>query len=284
MAHIYGKEGTKRGRQPLKVWRDWIGDEMKEIRVNLTGVDEYRQEVYVDAAKLGEHMIGNYLEWSKETDQHMSMVQVEKPFEVVLTDADGDKRVLFCGTYDGVYRDLRTGRFWLLEHKTAKAINTNHLELDDQASGYLAVASRELAQVGLIPKGQEIAGVMYNFARKAMADTREIDEQGRCLNKDGSVSKNQPKPLFYRYEVRRTKRERNAQIKHMQAEVEHMDAMRYGELPLYKNPTRDCSWDCAFYQMCKLHELGGDDWKEYRDSVFHVEDPYADHRKSADGE
>jgi hypothetical protein len=70
----------------------------------------------------------------------------------------------------------------------------------------------------------------------------------------------------------------------MQAEVEHMDTMRYGELPLYKNPTRDCSWDCEFYTMCKLHELGGNDWQEYRDSVFKVKDPYADHRKSADGE
>jgi hypothetical protein len=59
-----------------------------------------------------------------------------------------------------------------------------------------------------------------------------------------------------------------------------MNAMRRGELPVYKNPTMDCSWDCAFFQMCELHEQGPG-WEDFRDAVFTTQDPYADHRKSA---
>jgi hypothetical protein len=316
MAHIYGKQGTARGRQPLKVWRDWLGEEIPRIRINISGVAEYREEVYVDAGKLGEEMIGNYLdEYSGDSRWHM--IQVEKPFEVILVDTTGVQRVLFCGTYDGVFRDLRDDTFWLLEHKTAKSIQTSHLELDDQAGGYLTVAARELANAGLMPKGKQIKGIMYNFARKAPKDDRPVDSDGLYHNKPvkadyieaipgthekmtlpqlvalaernrvtvlGAVSKNQPAPLFKREPITRTVRERNSIVGHMQAEVQHMELMRRGELPLYKNPTRDCSWDCNFYRLCVLHESGGPDWEEYKESVFHTEDPYADHRKSAAGD
>lgn len=320
MAHIYGKQGKARGRQPLKVWRDWVGEEIPKIRVNLSGVDSFKEEVYIDAAALGETMIGHYLDTYGQ-DQRWHMVQVERPFEVILTDSRGVQRVLFCGTYDGVYRDLFDDTFWLLEHKTAKQIQTGHLTLDDQAGGYLTVAARELADAGLIPKGKQIKGIMYNFARKSVPDLRPVNADGLATNKPtkehyiaaltakrviipakatltwmeefaakknitvlGEVSKVQPSPLLHREPIIRTVRERNTIIGHMQAEVEHMEAMRTGLLPVYKTPHRDCNWDCNFYRMCVLHEGGGPDWEEYRDAVYGIEDPYADHRKSAAGD
>lgn len=314
MAHWYGQPGTKRGASPLKTWRDWIGEELPKIRVNLSGNDSYREEVYLDAAKLGEAMIGNYLD-KYGKDEKWSIIQVEKPFEIIIANAAGVQRVLFCGTYDGVYQDLRDGTYWLLEHKTAKAISIGHLTLDDQAGGYLAIAARELANAGLIPKGKQIKGIMYNFARKGIPDERPVNADGLSTNKPGKAdylaalgasanekmtlkdmeaiavklnktvlgeaSKNQPAKLLHREPVIRTVRERNTIITGMQNEVEHMNAMRSGLLLPYKNPTSNCSWDCNFYQMCVLNEGGGPDWEEYRDSVFHVEDPYQDHRKSA---
>jgi hypothetical protein len=47
-------------------------------------------------------------------------------------------------------------------------------------------------------------------------------------------------------------------------------------LPIVKNPTKDCSWDCEFYRMCQLHEAG-EDWQEYRDAMFKEWNPYAEH-------
>jgi hypothetical protein len=318
MAHIY-QPGLKRGKTPLKVWREWVGDEMTKIRVNVSGADDYKEEVYINAAQLGEEMIGNYLD-TYGKDEHMYVLQTERPFEVVIVSPAGQRRVIFCGTYDGGYRDLRDDSVWVFENKTAKAIFTGHLTIDDQAGGYLMVASREMAAAGLIPKGKQVKGIMYNFARKAPKDLRPLNADGEATNKPtkehyllqmsdaglidlaqkwtlpllqeeaerqgivvvGERSANQPKPLFLRVESARTVRERNNMVGRIQAEVEHMNEMREGRLLPYKTPTRDCSWDCNFYQLCVMHERGGTEWEEYRDIKYKVRDPYEDHRKSAD--
>jgi hypothetical protein len=59
-----------------------------------------------------------------------------------------------------------------------------------------------------------------------------------------------------------------------------MNMMRTGELPVTKTITDMCPY-CPFFTMCKLHERGGNAWKEFRDSEFAVVDPYVEHRKSA---
>lgn len=93
----------------------------------------------------------------------------------------------------------------------------------------------------------------------------------------GDRSANQPTPLFARKDIRKTRGERANQIERIKAEAMHMEAMRTGLLPVYKNPTLDCSWDCAFFELCGLDESGVDT-QEYRDSVYKIEDPYAAHR------
>lgn len=318
MAHIYGQPGTKRGKTPLKIWREYVGDETPVIGIDIPESDAGIHTEYVDGAALGEDMIGRYLDHWKEADRQFSMILVEKPFEVLIPGPDGEPTVLFCGTYDGVYRDLGSGHIYLLEHKTAKAISTNHLVMDEQAGGYLMVAAQELRAAGLIGKKDQVRGVTYNFARKAMADERPRNEDGLYTNKPtkdhylsqlsaagveipdkptvavlqgiaetegitvlGDPSKSQPPPYFLRHNVIRTVHERNNQIRRIAAEVQVMEGMSSGSLPTFKNPTRDCSWDCPFYDMCVLHEAGNDDWKDLRDSTLKKRDPYADHRPSA---
>jgi hypothetical protein len=96
----------------------------------------------------------------------------------------------------------------------------------------------------------------------------------------GDVSKVQPAKNFVRHPVPRTRHERKTQIQRIADEALHMEAIRNGDLPLYKTPTKDCSWDCDFFAMCELHE-STPDWTEYRDAMYVVKDPYADHRKAA---
>jgi hypothetical protein len=170
----------------------------------------------------------------------------------------------------------------------------------------------------LISPRDRLAGIEYNFLRKAEPDDRPRDAEGYYTNKPikadylaalaagaprsvlhqplekmnmeqlaeiakhhgvpvlGARSKKQPPPLFVRYPVHRTARERNSQLVRLQAEGLHMMAIRDGVLPVLKNPTRDCSW-CPFFEMCELHEAGGN-WEDYRRGEFQVEDPYTDHR------
>lgn len=227
----------------------------------------------------------------------------------------------YVGTFDGVWRHADTGGLWLDEHKTAKAIVTSHLPMDTQGGSYWAVAARTLEKQKLIKPGEQLKGIQYNFLRKGVPDDRPRDAEGYYCNKPlkadyvlaldgkasqslaqlaklnlgqlevecqvngltvlGERSKVQPAPLFVREDVYRTRPERAAQLRRIQDEAVVMQAYRQGLLPLTKNPTRDCSWDCRFYTMCQLQE-GGGNWEDFRDLQFVVADPYADHRKSTD--
>ncbi len=96
----------------------------------------------------------------------------------------------------------------------------------------------------------------------------------------GDPSKVQPVPNLKRFYVGRTPKERNAQIRRVGAEVIIMDAFRDGKLPLIKNPTKDCTWDCHFFDMCEIDEAGGD-IEGFKDKAYIRQDPYADHRQGA---
>lgn len=232
--------------------------------------------------------------------------------------ADNSLLLVYKGTWDGVYRDLDDGKVKLLETKTAAQISTSHLTLDDQAGSYWAIAGHALRAEGLLGPKERIHGITYNFLRKGKPDERPKDAEGYACNKPvkadyaaaleergitvnpkdkletladvtrnlgitvlGERSKNQPPPLFIREQVWRTAPERTSQLRKIQDEGVAMQAYRDGTLPLIKNPTRDCSWDCKFFQMCELQDRGGD-WQIFKKAAYRVEDPYADHRKSAE--
>jgi hypothetical protein len=212
-------------------------------------------------------------------DPGLKFIATEQPFQIIIPgfdDASGS--TLYCGTFDGVFRDAE-GLLWLIEHKTSKDNNTEHLPLDDQAGSYWLVAQQVLTEQGLIKKGERLEGILYNFLRKAKPDDRPRNSQGLALNKDGSVSKQQPAPFFHREPVYRFPSENRRQLLRIQMEAKVMEGMKSGEIPVYKNPTKDCRYDCQFFSMCQLHEAD-DDWEAYAELEFQVQDPYADHRKS----
>jgi hypothetical protein len=274
------QEGLKRGPHPAKTWKKFIREESDRLATIGYGTEDEKRISLMD---LGEEMMVNYVEHYGR-DDHTHTIAIEQPFQVSLFDPDDPDTLLaiFAGTFDGVYRDLRTGEIWLWEHKTAAAIQTNHLPMDDQAGGYWLVADTVLREKGLIGPEEYISGIMYNFLLKRPRDTRDRNAAGLCLNKDGSVSKSQPKPLFERVPVNRTPGERETQLRRLTDELKVMQAFRgKSRLPLIKNPTKDCSWDCNFYKMCQLHEQGEDgDWQAFQATAYSRRDPYADHREN----
>lgn len=271
----YKYRGTRRGKNILKVWRDYVGDEQAVI------YDENFAEdptAYYDARELGEAMLGAYLD-RYGTDEKWFVVATEEAFEIPIPHPKDKTRPIvdYLSAFDLVALNQETDdSLWLWDHKTAKTISTKHLSLDDQAGSYWALATDMLAHKKLIQPGQKLDGILYNFLRKAKPDSRPTNSDGLALNKDGTVSKRQPTPNFLREEVWRTRAERRKQILKIQNEALWMEKIRSGELPLLKNPTKDCSWDCPFFQMCELHESGGE-WKEFRDLAYIRSDPYADH-------
>jgi hypothetical protein len=267
------KPGFQRGEHPAKTFARFVRDEERIVRDNNGLLDEPK---WIDARDLGMAMLLNYVE-TYDTDPTWNVISTEQTFQVRSKSTKGVPFII-SGTFDGVYRDSDTGRVMLMEHKTAAGIpNTGYLELDDQAGTYFAVAEIVLKNKGLMRKDEQLDGIMYNFLRKQTPDDRPQNEEGFYLNKDGTVSKNQPGPRFLRIPIWRSKAQRQMTLEHIKDEVDLMDAYRSGKLRLTKTPTSTCSWDCSFFRMCQLHE-SQDDWEEYRDAMFHNRDPYEDHR------
>lgn len=279
LAEWYCGPGLVRGPHPVTTWLKYVKDDENKVKAAVG--EHWEDDIWVDARELGEAMLTAYIE-EYGKDETWDVIQPEYPFQIRIPKRDGSgDMAIYAGTFDLVFRDLEDGTIWLGEHKTAKYISTSHLPLDDQAGSYWAVASAVMEDKGLLKKGQFIEGIMYNFLQKTMPDERAMDEEGRKLNKNGTVSKRQPKPNLLREPVPRVKAERRQQIVRIQNEISWMNAARRNPDRLFKTTTDNCRWDCSFYEMCLVHEKGGDDWREYAEAMFRVQDPYSDHRKSA---
>lgn len=315
--------GFKRGPHPAETFERLAGEDTQYMKISNMlgdGAASITEEQLVDATKLGIAMLDGYVRhWGR--DERWKVLQPEKTFQLDVPHPTKPGKMLgvYAGTYDLVLEDQYDGDLWLGEHKTAKAILLDHLPLDPQAGGYLAVAALDLNKAGMIKKGQRLRGIRYNFLRKAFEDERPKNALGQSTNKPikshyieaitadgtaadekmtlavlsdlattlgltvlGDVSKNQAKPLFVREDVRRTARERQSQITRIQAELLRMAPIREGKLEPLKNPTRDCGW-CNHFNLCLLDEQGGDT-QSYIDAAYTIQDPYADHRKTTEGD
>lgn len=151
---------------------------------------------------------------------------------------------------------------------------------------------------GLLAEDEHVDGVLFNFLRKALPDERPQREDGVALNKPskdaiveackaeglnpkgtiptltdrlldagwterriellGEPSKIQPSPLFERQEMLFGPDELDSINTRIRKEAWEMSQVRQGKIPIYKNPSKDCSWDCAFKDACELHEMGQD--------------------------
>lgn len=298
--------GPKRGVDPRETWDKYCKDEIRSIRVDDPNGESLKQQ-YVDSRVLGIDMLAGYLELYGN-DDNWDVLSPEKVFAVLIPNPKDPKQAIvdYRGKWDGVYRDLEDGYFKLMEHKTAAAIDTGHLPLDDQAGSYWAVASHQLRQEGLLGPKERIRGITYNFLKKALQDVRPRNATGQATNKPtkvhynaagyegkladmvleaeaegvvvcGDPSANQPPVRYLREFVERTSAERNTQIRRIGVEATAMNLFRDGTLDLYKTPTRDCKWDCDFFTLCQVDEQGGDT-KDFIAQTMHRQDPYADHR------
>lgn len=274
---LWYREGKKRGPHPAKTFAEWCGEEERWIRASTEEWDD--EAKYEDARELGIAMLEGYVD-KYGKDSNWYVISTERSFKIRLRDREGNVIVEFWSTWDGVYRDENDGRIYLMEHKTASQIQTMYLTLDDQGGSYWAVATMILRAEGVLKPKETIAGITYNFLRKAMPDERPRDATGAYLNKDGSVSKRQPAPYFIRENPERFPDEQATQVERLTNEVKWMNAIRDGSLPVIKSTTKDCPF-CPFFDMCVLHERGGDDWQELMRAEYVQRNPYERYVKSA---
>jgi hypothetical protein len=253
------------------VFAQLYDEDAKTARRDLGFRDE--DNVWHDAAELGYAMLTGYVDKYGEDDQY-EVIASEQVFKIDIgTLTDGDP-ITYVGTLDGVWRDRTNKRIVFVDYKTAKTIDLRHLPLDEQAGAYWTFGPAWLRKKGILGRDQDISHIMYTFLRKAKPDSRPTNAAGNALNKDGSVSKVQPSPLFERVNVYRDEYDKVSVRQRVLAEVGDMDHVLRNQRLAYKNPGKfTCGMGCAFAGMCEIHETGGD-WPAIRDSDFTTWDPY----------
>ncbi len=288
----YYQPGTVRGPHPADTWADWAKGTLGSIKT-MEVVDDELVAKWEDFYDLGCDLMDEYVK-HYQGDPHWDIIDAERKFSVTIPDVRykplrsekgrrGYRPICnLIGVFDLCYRDLNDGKVKMTDHKTAQAISTGHLVLDTQASTYIAAATFALRQQGLIADDESVVGMEYNFIRKGKVDSRPTNAKGEYLNKDGSVSARQGSPLFQRFFVPRTPKERQRTIVRISQEAHIMSELRAGNLPILKSTQRDCQY-CPFFDLCELDESGGD-IEYFKEQVFKKHNPYGDHDEKKVGD
>jgi len=164
-----------------------------------------------------EEAMNRYFIYSKANDT-FTMVSSEQKFDIEYELPSGEP-IIFTGYIDGIIQD--GDQQWLMEHKFLKQVDNGTKDLDHQSSLYLLAAHR---------LGYKVAGVVYNQIRMGS----KIAEK---------------EPVLRRKVVRNT-----AGLEHIEqellAQVQTMQKFEREGGEVYRNPTKDCGWDCAFLSAC----------------------------------
>lgn len=314
--------GTKRGPHPAETFAELAKNQVAAVKTTDYTNDD-TVDKWVDFQKLGIILMEKYIE-HYQGDPSWDVLDPERRFDVVIPDvrhkplvSEKGKRgyrpiVSLVGTFDLCYRDLEDNKVKMVDHKTAARLDTHHLQLDEQASTYIAVATTALRHQGLIGPKESVTGMVYNFIHKVKPYKEPLkahyvdalvragydeaeDDKGKWKPIDKFLVRELKEmceeieievlgeptdiPLFLRHEVDRSHRERQRQIVRISEEARVMQMVRSGELPLIKTPQKDCNW-CSFFDMCELDESGDTYAVEYFvETTMKKHDPYHDHRE-----
>jgi hypothetical protein len=241
---------------------------------------------------LGIGMCDYYEQWLSTRDAGQTLViagvpqvevrfQIEIPMDPALLAHYGYDRCVYTGTIDRVILD-EYDRIWPTDYKTAKTIQTAHLDTDPQVTAYCWAASQiyDYPVAGFnyqqhkkaVPHEPEFVKSLKQFSVAKNQNTTHSLYRAALVNLYGKVE-NAPKVNIQYLNtlveqetlradkiIRRDFIERNTdQIlnegwKIMAEATEILNP----DLPLYPNPTRDCSWDCDYRAACINLDDGGD--------------------------
>lgn len=257
----YYKPGRKRGPKPAATFERLYNEQARRLADQ--GFDVFGDEKWEPALDLGIGMLEGYVPEYLEADKEYEVISTEQTFQLRIRHPLGFVFYV-VGTFDGVWRHLPTKRIKFKEFKTAAAIKTDGLPMDEQASTYWTYGPKWLRQKKILLPSEMPAEILYTFLRKARPDpTATYNAQGHKLNlpkKDvlqeafeakfkkppgkmtvddlmsaigreaalqmGEVSKTQPAPYFHREPVYRDEIDRTRQHNRLLVEMAAIQAAR----------------------------------------------------------
>jgi len=158
-----------------------------------------------------EAVLANYFEFAQKNDSWKVLaVEVEAESEW-----KPDMRI--SGIIDLIIE--MSGKKVIVDHKFLSRISTTSLDMDSQINYYLLLT---------LQLGFPIDGFLYNMIDKR----KSTGNPGR------------------RVYVTRTPNELLALGEDFYQVSRVIRATHDGQIPVYRNPTRDCRWDCSYYEAC----------------------------------
>jgi hypothetical protein len=256
---------------------DWIVEHPESFKTLwIEGVPQVEVEIAVDITDLLAERAA-YESKSVWFDEILSQYNDERRGP-----ADGRARIQYVCTFDRVCVDSHD-RIATLDYKTAASFDELNLQTNPQAGSYDWAANLFYGPVGYKPegiiwqqhkktvphqpkrlakKGLSVAldqSTTFRLYRKALRE--EYGEPPWPSKYDGILSiladqQDERGDRFVRREMlRRNEHQREVEQEKIVAEV--LEMLDPG-LPLYPNPTKDCSWDCAFKVPCLALDDGSD--------------------------
>lgn len=184
-----------------------------------------------------------YYNWSSQNDT-LKLQAAEQKFEIAY-EVSGIP-FNFTGYIDGIVEE--DNRLWILENKFLKRMDNTDSSMDQQASLYMLAAHL---------LNYDVQGVIYNKVR--VADTKV------------AITEPVVRSRMYRNSLGLDKIQNE-----MLAQVRSMMLHEKGEKQPYRNPTKDCSWDCAFHTACLSMQDDGQEPTDLLKQIVHI--------RSTDGE
>lgn len=246
----------------------------------LTELGQAMLEYYADDWLIGREPLETY--WFNGKPQVEVSIKVDVPADPEMLKRYGIDRVVYSLTLDRVSID-EVGNLWIVEYKTAKQFGTTHFTVDPQVSAYCWAASHVY--------DRPVVGVIYQQHKKELPKFPEPMASGRLsvnksqrtthrlyrkalINQYGDIQRApadnvnylnwlaaQDSPDADMY-IRRDRVERNVHSHQSEGTkiLLELEDMLNPDLPLYPNPTRDCSFMCPFLSACVSID-DGSDWE-----------------------
>jgi RecB family exonuclease len=219
--------GQMRGTIGHACLGEWYGnglDDAKAIEKATEVANQLEIESGIDFSNDWDELLltfHRYFNWARVHD-NFETIAIEQEYEI---DINGIK---LMGFIDGIVK--QNNSIWILEHKFLKQASIKHIDLDQQISIYM-LAARKL--------GYDPVGCMYNIIR---------------IGK-GGIAVTEPVLRTLAYRNAEGLRVVEYELSNQMLELKTFNEKRH--LPVYRNPTKDCHWDCQYYYACiSLNDSG----------------------------
>ena len=227
-----------------------------DVEVGRASLDDKK---YTSEIELTTLMLEGYFDWLQETgaDEGLRVVASETPVEVDI-EVDGTP-VTVMGLLDlRLYREL-DGAHLFIDDKTCMEMTSfsKWSHLNEQFKTYDWLLSHAT--------GEHTDGGMFNLLRKVKRTSRATP------------------PFHGRIEVRHSDKEMESFDQTLHGEIRDiirlrraLDAGSAGDLMgrIYPTPTRDCSWECPYFQVCPMVDRADGSAGRMIELTMHPADPY----------